>query len=351
MIIEPDFLTHWKLKALISAVGKAEALKALLSLWAHCQRRKAWEFQLTPLMLAGICDFEGEAQKLWDAMKELVWIEPAEELGWFRVHDWDVTNASLIGRWAGGLRKTGAGWHARGYATDPPSGASGGSTSGQAKVVKAATSGSSDGSASGPTDLIGLDRIGLEGKSTPKAPKGAGTLPMPADWSPGRVTTMEKWLDYRSRIKKAVRAPSWPALQAKVAVLDDAALEACVNESISNSWIGLFPERFTPSPPTGPGPGAAVAQKKEGGGAEGAKKITPSDFPWRSVAVDIEGWTPVGEWEDQTARSRRNLRETWLLQSAATKAALCALTQDGSQVDGDDEVENGEKKERGAAAE
>ncbi|WP_395741054.1 hypothetical protein [Prosthecobacter sp.] len=334
MIIETDFVNHWKTKALAAAIGKAEALQALLLLWGHCQTRKAWEFQLTPLMLAGICGYEGEAEKLSKVMLELRWIVPADELGWFQVRGWGEVNASLVGKWAGGLRKQGATWHPRGYGIDPTKGATIGSTTGRPQDTTGATLGSSNGatsdSSTGTTDLIGLDGIREEAKSTPKAPKGGGaSLPMPADWSPRRVEIMQRWLDYRTASRKTVRAPSWPALQTKVAVLDDEQLDACVSDSIANGWMGLFPERFTLSPPTGGGTGAANAQKKEGAAPPPAKKIRPPDFPWRVVAIDHEGWTPDGEWEDQTPRTRRSLQDSWAALAPQTKAALWTLAQDG----------------------
>lgn len=358
MIIETDFINHWKTRALATAVGKAEALQALLLLWGHCQTRKAWEFELTPLMLAGICAYEnndaGERppEKLWKAMLELRWIVPAEELGWYQARGWGETNASLVGKWAGGLRKAGATWHPRGYAIDTSEGGTIGSASGKPKDTTGATSGFANGSTSaftnGSTDLIGEDKRGEEAKSPPKAPKGGvASLPMPPDWSPRRMEVMQRWLDYRSASRKTVRAPSWSALQTKVAVLDDEQLNACVDESISNGWMGLFPDRFTLSPPTGGGPGPANAQKKEGGAADPAKKIKAPDFPWREVAIDHEGWTPEGGWEDQTARTRQALRDSWSKLSPQTKAALWELSQGGTQ--GEQPDAGGEKKEGGAA--
>ncbi|WP_395734861.1 hypothetical protein [Prosthecobacter sp.] len=342
MIIEADFLTHWKTQALMSAIGELEALRALLSLWGHCQRRKQWEFQLSPLMLAGVCAYKGDAEKLLRTMLELHWIDPAEEEGWFQVHDWGETNASLVGKWAGGARVRGAHWHPRGHVMEPEDGTRG-ATSGYATAkARASTTGATTAQTTGGTDRIGLDKRGEDGKSTPKAPKGAGTLPMPADWSPRRVEIMQRWLDYRTSIRKPVRAASWPALQAKVAVLDDEQLDFCVADSMSNGWTGLFPEKFTFPPPTGGGSGAANAQKKEGGAPPTAKKIRPADFPWRAVAIEHEGWEPVGEWEDQTLRTRQTLRESWSRLSVQTKSALWALSQDGA---GDEKKEAAAKSE------
>ncbi len=339
MIIEMDFMGHWKTRALMAAIGRGEALQALILLWGHCQSRKAWEFELSPLKLAGICGFEGDATKLMETMRALQWIDPAEEAGWFRVHDWGETNASLVGKWAGGARERGAHWHPRGHVVKAdggtPAGTTGGTIGGTIGGTtgsgKATSTGASSGSGSGGSDRIGGDGIGEDKKkSTPKAPKGAGTLPMPGDWPPRRAEIMQRWLDYRVTIRKPVRAASWPALQAKVAVLDDEQLDFCVADSISNGWTGLFPDKFTFPPPTGGSSGASTAQKKEGAAPGPGKKIRAADFPWRVVATEHEGWTPEGEWEDQTLRTRQTLRESWSKLSAQTKSALWALSQDGS---------------------
>ncbi len=165
---------------------------------------------------------------------------------------------------------------------------------------------------------------------------------MPVDWSSQRIATMQTWLDYRSANRKRVKPASWTKLIQMLAVLDDAALDACVSDSIANGWQGLFPYKFTLPRPTGhSGDAAILAQKKEGA----APPIKPADFPWRDVAISNEGWTPEGEWEDQTARTRKQLRETWASLSAQGKQAIWALAQ------GSNEPENREKKEGGAADE
>ncbi len=170
MIVDRDLLTHWKLKSLIQVIGRGEALTALLSLWAHCEARKAWEFKLTPLMLAGICAYEGkgrtpperehEASTLFATLLTLAFIEKAEEDGWYRVHDWGERNAGLHVKWPG---KHGFEWHPRGYPVKrgetSPSGAPPPPPRGAAK-----------GAPIPPPDRIGEDRIGEE--KPPVVPQG-----------------------------------------------------------------------------------------------------------------------------------------------------------------------------------
>lgn len=103
MIVEADFVSHWKTLALAKALGEGRAFKALLSLWGHCQTRRAWEFQLTPDMLASICRFTGKPAALWEVMLTLPFLDRTAEEGWYQVHGWGDTNISLVAKWAGGL--------------------------------------------------------------------------------------------------------------------------------------------------------------------------------------------------------------------------------------------------------
>ena len=116
MIIQSDFLHHWKTRALANQIGMEAALTALIALWSHCERRRAWEFRLTPLILAGICHFRGTPEELMTPMVELGFLDPSSEesgeAGWYEVHDWSRVNASLIVKW---WAAKGSGWHKRGY--------------------------------------------------------------------------------------------------------------------------------------------------------------------------------------------------------------------------------------------
>lgn len=322
MIVEADFLTHWKTRALMNALGEG-APRYLIALWSHCQTRKAWEFELKPLMLAGICGFEGEPEKLWQAMLELRWIEPAEEMGWYRVHGWAEINAALVGSWAGGSRTKGATWHPRGYPIMPEN---------RPETAPGSTRGKTPGSAPGGTPALtqgGTDKIREEKRRKevpPKAPlQGADTLPMPVDFSEHRRGVMVSWIDYRASIRSRIKPASWPRLLEKLAGLNDAQLEACVTESIANGWKGLFPERFMLPPPTCDSGTAPLFGKKKEGAAPALKPIKPADFPWRDLALNMRGDELIGTWEEQDPRTRRELRELWSSLPPQTKAAQWEL--------------------------
>ncbi len=337
MIIEADFLNHWKTKALGNAIGDLAAIRALLSLWGHCQKRRAWEFRLTAPMLAGICDYHGDKAQIdafWDSMRELGFIDPTPELGWFRVHEWGETNISLVAKWAAPMKKKAADY--------PPRGS------------KAASSDQPQESSSDPSlefssvpaiglDRIGLDRIGWDGIGEKEKEeglmRGAGSLrwlpdsgwqgvdsalltelgtAYPACNVPRQLLCMEQWL--KANPAKAKKS-NW--------------------RRFVTNWLKAEQDRggdlHTLPPPTSqlPSDTPFLAQKKEGGPppVDPPPTVKPADFPWRAVAENCEGWTPEGEWEDQTVRSRKTLRETWAALSASGKSAIWALAQGGAKAD------------------
>lgn len=101
MIVEPDFLNHWKTQMLCDLLGN-DALGPiyLLRLWGHCQNRKSWEFELSANAIRAICQFQGDAQKLEDSMIESGWLERNGDS--IIVTGWADCNASLIAAWKNG---------------------------------------------------------------------------------------------------------------------------------------------------------------------------------------------------------------------------------------------------------
>jgi hypothetical protein len=98
MIVQTDFLNHWKVHALCLALGRAEALTALIGLWGHCQSTRKWIFQLTPMMLSGICHYTGDSKTLLSSLVECKLLDELPD-GSFEVHNWALKNASLIRNW------------------------------------------------------------------------------------------------------------------------------------------------------------------------------------------------------------------------------------------------------------
>ena len=67
MVIQPDFLDHYKTKALIARAGESAPM-AVICLWVRCHNRRADTFELTPAKLAQICRWSGDADQLFEAI-------------------------------------------------------------------------------------------------------------------------------------------------------------------------------------------------------------------------------------------------------------------------------------------
>lgn len=100
MIVEPDFLDHWKTRMLVRLLKDERAPIYVLRLWAHCQQRKTDRFtDWNPDVLASVCRWETDGLTLWEAMgKTFLKIDGGNVV----VHGWAETNASLISAWANG---------------------------------------------------------------------------------------------------------------------------------------------------------------------------------------------------------------------------------------------------------
>jgi len=131
MIVDPDFFTHWKTRIVQNELGN-DGVLAVLKLWAFCHSRRQDVFELTPRKLAGICDWSGDPQALFDVLTAedsfLDRLEPDENVnrdfvptldplcesgnpdemglsthfdphGIFRVHDWREVNRALTSKW------------------------------------------------------------------------------------------------------------------------------------------------------------------------------------------------------------------------------------------------------------
>ena len=100
MIVEIDFLEHWKTRLLVRLLGTESAPLHVIRLWAHCQSRKTDRFaDWKPAVLASVCRWEGDAQIFWDAMLQTFCRMEGEDLV---AHDWAEANKSLIAAWENG---------------------------------------------------------------------------------------------------------------------------------------------------------------------------------------------------------------------------------------------------------
>lgn len=106
MIVDPDFLTHWKTQMLIVEMNDPAAPLYVIALWGHCQQRRKSHFDSLPLNgLKAICRYPGDPALLLAALTNSGFLDETE--AGFTVHDWDDVNAKLVAQWENG-RKGGA---------------------------------------------------------------------------------------------------------------------------------------------------------------------------------------------------------------------------------------------------
>lgn len=102
MIVQPDFLRHWKTRKLVAMTGDQASPLFLIRLWGHCQTSRQWEFPgLKRDDLAAICEWECLRVPKLSCEKALVacgWIEKIKG-GGYRVRRWDYWNKNLVTNW------------------------------------------------------------------------------------------------------------------------------------------------------------------------------------------------------------------------------------------------------------
>ena len=100
MIIEPDFLDHWKTRLLMRLLETESAPNYVIRLWSHCQTRKTNIFpDWSPVILSSVCRWPGDADLFWSAMLQTFC---RVENGHLVAHQWDEVNAGLIASWSNG---------------------------------------------------------------------------------------------------------------------------------------------------------------------------------------------------------------------------------------------------------
>ncbi len=101
MIVDPDFLDHWKTRMLVGDLGDEAAPIYVLRLWAHCQNRRQSRFDsLSSEALKALCRFPGPANKLEASLTASGFVRRDED--GLIVCNWDEYNSSLIASWNNG---------------------------------------------------------------------------------------------------------------------------------------------------------------------------------------------------------------------------------------------------------
>jgi hypothetical protein len=103
VIVDPDFLDHWRTRMLVDALGGDEfAPFYLLRLWGHCQARKATRFDIPAAGIKGLCKAPCDAEALERALIESGYVE--RDGASITVLKWAEKNAALISAWENGHR-------------------------------------------------------------------------------------------------------------------------------------------------------------------------------------------------------------------------------------------------------
>ena len=238
MIVEPDFLEHWKTRLLVRLLGTEEAPLYVIRLWAHCQHRKTDRFtDWNPDVLASVCRWVGPVDVFWSAMtKTFVDVVGNEVVA----HDWNVANASLLSAWENG-RKGGR-----------PSKKPAKKPTGNPPVNRTETEGLTDRE----------DREDREEKKSADVPPQPSTPPEPpSPWIldfgleiPENLRTenclqaFKDWMAYKREKRQAYKPQGLKgALTSFSRQFTPATFPSAVEKSIANNWSGLFPEAPRPN--------------------------------------------------------------------------------------------------------
>ncbi len=104
MIIDPDFLDHWKTQMLVNMLDDPCAPLYLIRIWSHCQNRKQTQFKPMPNPgLKALCRYPGDADKLVSALVESGFIEKTDGDS-ILVVGWEDKNAQLVAAWENGAK-------------------------------------------------------------------------------------------------------------------------------------------------------------------------------------------------------------------------------------------------------
>lgn len=103
MIVDPDFLTHWKTQALKETLEDEAAPVYVIALWAHCQLRRTDRFEgISHGTFAKICryPFKGDSGSFFEAMRDCGFVDIEGDT--VVVHGWAEVNSKLFSNWQNG---------------------------------------------------------------------------------------------------------------------------------------------------------------------------------------------------------------------------------------------------------
>lgn len=103
MIVDPDFLDHWRTRMLVDALGGDElAPMYVIRIWAHCQQRRGDAFDMPAAGLKALCRASVDAETLERALVDAGFV--ARNGATLSIPKWSEKNASLIAAWSNGSK-------------------------------------------------------------------------------------------------------------------------------------------------------------------------------------------------------------------------------------------------------
>ncbi len=100
MIVQPDFLDHWKTLKLTSVLSDPLAPIYILRLWSYVQTSRRDIIPDDAEMIKAVCRWGGPAPVIRSALVSCGWIDAVE--GGLLIHGWSELNARLIHNWTVG---------------------------------------------------------------------------------------------------------------------------------------------------------------------------------------------------------------------------------------------------------
>lgn len=102
MIVDPDFMDHWRTGMVADAIQDPMAPVYILRLWAHCQERRSDTFVMPTRGLKAQCKAPGDAETFERALIDAGFIERNGDT--ITVTGWAEKNAALFAAWENGSK-------------------------------------------------------------------------------------------------------------------------------------------------------------------------------------------------------------------------------------------------------
>jgi hypothetical protein len=103
VIVQPDFLTHWKTRKLIRLLKDEAAPLYVIRIWALCQTSKTDVLPANANTLAAICEYDGDSNLLRKSLLDCGFLE-SQKNGSYLVHGWAELNRGLLHNWSAGKK-------------------------------------------------------------------------------------------------------------------------------------------------------------------------------------------------------------------------------------------------------